>query len=102
MCTLGGKSERVVDADGFTIDELAGNVSTKSDRISIACVSAAAGTKEPWLTLHYDEWICVRKGLVRLTTEEGSVDVKASTQPLFVVPVWALACVLLLFQWKSD
>jgi hypothetical protein len=52
MCSIIGKSERVVDAGGFQIDELAGNVATKSDRISIAFVKAAAGTKEPWLTLH--------------------------------------------------
>lgn len=48
MCTIIGDVARVVDADGFKIDELAGNVATKNDRISIACVQAAAGTKEPW------------------------------------------------------
>ena len=61
-------------------DELAGNIASKSDRISIAFVKASAGTAgavalhgewlntmrlrtlaEPWLTLHYDEWICVMK-----------------------------------------
>jgi len=34
-----GKSQRVVDAPGLTIDELAGNVASKEDRISIAFVS---------------------------------------------------------------
>jgi len=54
----------VVDAPGLKIEELAGNVASKEDRISIAYVKAQAGTKEPWLTLHYDEWICVRSGSI--------------------------------------
>ena len=33
-----GTSRRVVDAPGLTIDELAGNVATNNDRISIAHV----------------------------------------------------------------
>lgn len=66
-----GTKQRVVDAGSFTIDELAGNVATKSDRISIAFVTAAAGTAEPWLTLHYDEWMCVLKG--ELTIEQENV-----------------------------
>eukprot|EP00971_Amphidinium_carterae_P150671 2987117-Amphidinium_carterae.2 len=65
MARIVGKSSRVVDADGFKIDELAGNVATQSDRLSVAFVKANAGTAEPWLTLHYDEWICVLKGTMR-------------------------------------
>jgi len=61
-----GTKQRVVDAGSFTIDELAGNVATGSDRISIAHVKAAAGTAEPWLTLHYDEWMCVMKGAIKM------------------------------------
>jgi len=67
-----GTAQRVVDAGSFTIDELAGNVATKSDRISIAHVKAAAGTAEPWLTLHYDEWICVLKGAMKI--EQDGID----------------------------
>lgn len=64
-----GKRARVVDADGFTIDELAGNVSTNSDRLSIAMVNAKAGTSEPWLTLHYDEWICILEGKAQFESD---------------------------------
>ena len=72
MPSIVGKSTRVVDVPGLTIDELAGNVASQSDRISIALVKAAAGTSEPWLTLHYTEWICVLKGRVVLKVEGAS------------------------------
>eukprot|EP00306_Pavlova_sp_CCMP459_P010416 CAMPEP_0185191958 /NCGR_PEP_ID=MMETSP1140-20130426/17678_1 /TAXON_ID=298111 /ORGANISM="Pavlova sp., Strain CCMP459" /LENGTH=303 /DNA_ID=CAMNT_0027758685 /DNA_START=20 /DNA_END=931 /DNA_ORIENTATION=+ len=77
--TVVGTSTRVVDADGLTIDELAGNVASKSDTISIAVVNAKAGTSEPWLTLHYDEWICVQSGkvVIELPGGEDKVEVEA-------------------------
>ncbi len=80
MPTIIGGSNRVVDdGQGLTIDELAGNVATKDDRISIAHVNVAAKTAEPWLTLHYDEWICVLKGKMLLKYENGAkeLEVKA-------------------------
>lgn len=78
MATIVGGSTRVVDADGLSIDELAGNVATKQDTISIALVKARAGTSEPWLTLHYEEWIAVLKGQVVIALHDGgSVTVEA-------------------------
>lgn len=67
-----GKSVRVVDAPNLKIDELTGNVATQSDNISIAYVTADAGTAEPWLTLHYDEYICVRTGQVNFEWEDAN------------------------------
>jgi len=72
-----GKSQRVVDAPGLTIDELAGNVASKEDRISIAFVVANKGTAEPFLTLHYDEWICVKKGKILFENDGGNVTANA-------------------------
>ena len=66
----------MVDFDGLTIDELAGNVATSEDRISIALVKVAKPTAEPWLTLHYDEWICVVKGRMICKFDGGEVEVK--------------------------
>lgn len=78
MATIVGGSTRVVDADGLSIDELAGNIATKQDTISIALVKARAGTSEPWLTLHYEEWIAVLKGQVVIALADGgSVTVDA-------------------------
>lgn len=59
-----GKSTRVVETDGFSIDELAGNVASKQDAMSLALVKVSKPYSEPWLTLDYDEWIAVVKGRV--------------------------------------
>merc|ERR1719445_77779 len=61
-----GKSNTVVVIDGLKIDELAGNVASSEDTLSIAYVTISEPTSEPWLTIEYDEWICVRKGKVSL------------------------------------
>lgn len=61
-----GKATRVVETPSFFIDELAGNASTNEDTLSIARVVVAEPTSEPWLTLHYDEWICVLKGKIEM------------------------------------
>jgi uncharacterized protein (DUF952 family)/mannose-6-phosphate isomerase-like protein (cupin superfamily) len=52
----------VVEVDGLKVDELDGNVATKDDTLSIAYVTVSEPTAEPWLTLDYDEWLCVRIG----------------------------------------
>lgn len=79
-----GQSTRVVESDGLTIDELAGNVATKSDRISIAHVKISTPTSEPWLTLDYDEWMCVLKGrMVLKYSDDNSLEVVAG-QTVFI------------------
>lgn len=65
-----GTSQRVVDAPGLSIDELVGNVSTSSDILSVAYVKASAGTSEPFLTLGYDEWLCIRSGSVVISQSD--------------------------------
>jgi uncharacterized protein (DUF952 family) len=61
-----GSSKTVVEHDGLIINELAGNVATSQDQLSIAQVFISKPTSEPWLTLNYDEWICVTKGYIVL------------------------------------
>lgn len=61
-----GKSVTVVEDGGLRIDELAGNVATQADTLSIARVVVSEPCSEPWLTLDYDEWICVLKGKIDL------------------------------------
>ena len=79
MPKIVGGSQTVVDHEGLTIDELAGNVATQNDRISIAHVKVANASSEPWLTLDYDEWMCVLKGRMVLLYEDGKkeLEVKA-------------------------
>jgi len=72
MPKLIGSSQTVVKHDGLTIDELAGNVATSDDTISIAYVHVAKPTAEPRLTLDYDEWICVKEGSLELHYYESA------------------------------
>jgi len=67
-----GKSTTVVQFGGLTINELAGNVATKDDTLSIAHVTVTEPASEPWLTLDYDEWICVIKGKIWFYYNNGS------------------------------
>lgn len=74
MPRIVGSSTTVVEEDGMTIDELAGNVASKEDTLSIANVTITKPTSEPWLTLDYDEWMCVRKGkcVLKFHKDDGS------------------------------
>ena len=72
MPKIVGKSATVVQEGGLLIEELAGNVATSQDTISIASVTISSPTEEPWLTLKYDEWICVTSGCVLINYYEGS------------------------------
>ena len=77
-----GSSKIVVDHDGLIITELSGNVATGDDTISIAHVVVSKPTSEPWLTLAYDEWICLTKGLMVLHYEDDAgTEVTLDVQP---------------------
>lgn len=67
-----GKSTRVVDSDGLTIDEFAGNVASNQDTMSLAVVKVSKPSSEPWLTLDYDEWIGILKGTIEFHFVEAS------------------------------
>ena len=66
-----GKAATVVEEGGLKIDELAGNVATSEDTISIASVTISSPTNEPWLTLKYDEWLCVTSGCMLINYYEN-------------------------------
>lgn len=73
-----GTSKVVVnDGAGITIKELVGNVATNEDRISIARVIVTNPASEPWLTLDYDEYICVLSGQIILQHSNGELEVNA-------------------------
>lgn len=75
MPKIVGTAARVVDGDSFSIDEFVGNVASMEDRISIARVQISDPTAEPWLTLGYDEWICVTEGRILLEHAGGTLEV---------------------------
>jgi len=78
MPRLLGSAVRVVDHEGLTIDEYVGNVSTSEDTLSVAQVKVDTPTSEPWLTLHYDEWICVLEGQMDVHYFEGEKEIVLS------------------------
>jgi uncharacterized protein (DUF952 family)/mannose-6-phosphate isomerase-like protein (cupin superfamily) len=84
MPTSIGKAVRVVEHDGLAIDELAGNVASSDDTLSIARVTVAEPTSESWLTLDYDEWLCVIRGRIELHTPSGQVVVVNAGETAFV------------------
>ncbi|KAL3904993.1 MAG: hypothetical protein SGARI_004665, partial [Bacillariaceae sp.] len=67
-----GKSTRVVETDGLTIDEYAGNVGSNEDTMSLAVVKVSKPSSEPWLTLDYDEWLGIVKGKIEFHFVEDS------------------------------
>lgn len=77
MPRLIGKSTTVVQFGGLTINELAGNVASNDDTISIAHVTVSEPTSEPWLTLDYDEWICILKGRIVFYFDGGILEAQA-------------------------
>jgi mannose-6-phosphate isomerase-like protein (cupin superfamily)/uncharacterized protein (DUF952 family) len=80
-----GGAERVVDTPGFQIDEVIGNVATKTAGISCAHVTAAAGTAEPWLTIKYDEYLYISKGAAVITMDDSELKVTAG-QTVYIGP----------------
>jgi len=79
MPKLVGKSTRVVEHDGLSIDEFAGNVASNEDTLSIARVVITTPSSEPWLTLDYDEWICVLNGKMVIQFYNQEKDLKTMT-----------------------
>ena len=65
-----GTKENVVSTDHFSIDECIGNVATKCDDLSLAIVTIAEPTSEPWITIDYDEYMYVTDGSIEIYLEE--------------------------------
>jgi len=59
------------------IDEFVGRVNTGEARVSIAHMRSPSGWVEPGQTPEFDEFTVVLKGSLRVTHNEGSLDVNA-------------------------
>ena len=74
------KSPTVVPALGEppkTIEEFVGRVNTRTKAVSIARMRSPSGWTEPGQTPAFDEYTVVLRGVLRVTTREGVVDVAA-------------------------
>ncbi|HSP33278.1 MAG TPA: cupin domain-containing protein [Thermoanaerobaculia bacterium] len=59
------------------IEEFIGRVNSKTDSISIARMQSPSGWIEPGQTPEFDEYTVVLRGTLRVTTRDGSMDVRA-------------------------
>jgi len=60
-----------------TIEEFVGRVNSKTSGISIARMKSPSGWVEPGQTPAFDEYTLVLKGMLRVETRQGSLDVHA-------------------------
>ena len=58
------------------IEEFIGRVNSGTDAVSIARMKSPTGWVEPGQTPEFDEYTVVLRGLLRVTTRTGSMDVK--------------------------
>ena len=59
------------------IDEYIGRVNSATTSLSVAHMRSPGGWVEPGQTPEFDEYTVVLKGLLRMETREGTVDVRA-------------------------
>lgn len=59
------------------IEEFIGRVNSKHDNISVARMQSPTGWSEPGQTPEFDEYTLVLRGTLRVTTRDGSMDVRA-------------------------
>ena len=60
-----------------TIEEFVGRVNSKTAALSIARMKSPSGWVEPGQTPEFDEYTLVLKGMLRVLTKNGSLDIKA-------------------------
>ncbi len=59
------------------IEEFVGRVSSGTQEVSIARMRSPAGWQEPGQTPEFDEYTVVLRGVLLVTSREGSMEVKA-------------------------
>ena len=59
------------------IEEFIGRVNSKTEQLSVARMRSPGGWMEPGQTPEFEEYTLVLRGMLRVTTKEGTVDVQA-------------------------
>ena len=70
------------------IDEYVGRVNTGTSAVSIAHMRSPGGWTEPAQTPEFDEYTVVLKGSLRVTSEQGELDVNAGEAVLAKAGEW--------------
>jgi quercetin dioxygenase-like cupin family protein len=74
------RTAKIIEAAGNKpkrIEEFVGRVNSQTSNVSIARMKSPSGWVEPGQTPEFSEYTLVLKGMVRVTTREGSIDVHA-------------------------
>jgi len=59
------------------IEEFIGRVNSKTEALSVARMTSPSGWLEPGQTPEFDEYTVVLRGMLRVATKEGAIDVRA-------------------------
>ena len=59
------------------IEEFVGRVNTRTEAVSVAKMTSPAGWIEPGQTPEFDEYTVVLRGMLRVETKGGAIDVHA-------------------------
>jgi len=70
------------------IDEYIGRVNSATKDLSVAHMRSPGGWVEPGQTPEFDEYTVVLKGLLRVESREGSVDVRAGQAVIAMQGEW--------------
>jgi mannose-6-phosphate isomerase-like protein (cupin superfamily) len=84
-------SPTIIEAAGNKpkiIEEFVGRVNTGTSDLSIARMTSPGGWVEPGQTPEFDEYTLVLKGELRVTSRDGSLDVRAGQAILVPAGEW--------------
>jgi mannose-6-phosphate isomerase-like protein (cupin superfamily) len=70
------------------IEEFAGRASNSEERVSVARMRSPAGWSEPGQRPEFDEYTVILSGLLRVESEDGSLDVSAGQGVLVRAGEW--------------
>jgi mannose-6-phosphate isomerase-like protein (cupin superfamily) len=70
------------------IEEFVGRVNSQTNGISIARMKSPSGWEEPGQTPEFDEYTLVLKGMLRVTTKTGTLDVGAGQAVIVAKGEW--------------
>lgn len=81
----------VIEAAGNlpkVIEEFVGRVNTGTDSVSVARMRSPSGWVEPGQTPQFDEYTVVFRGMLRVETRDGVVDVRAGEAVITSAGEW--------------
>ena len=70
------------------IREYIGRVNSKTDEVSVALMKSPAGWIEPGQTPEFNEYTLVLKGMLRVKSKEGDIDVHAGEAVIAQAGKW--------------